>query len=821
MSQVKTDKEVKSQIKTYLEKQGYEITDGAKLPGKSGIEHTFDMLAQKDDGFTTYNIAICVTAGGDKDAEVADIFNFANKAYDTGIQGRVLIAIPELSEDAQQLAQKQRIKVINIEQMESMLEMKPPKSNQTPPPQTQDPVTFENKEQLVASLISRGYTVEEKAKIRGRSGLEYNFDVLAYTNTDQVSHSLGIDFIDGEEEVSLDKVSVFDTKAYEVGVDEKAIVISPALSPEAKQFAEHQRIKVFELNHNSAPRASVLTEPKPAPPEVQPPPMEIQPAPPVEEPDSLEERIAPLVKEPSPLEEKIAPLVQEPVKEEKKETPATESVRKRLMQGLQPEALQLIPEVMARRYGAIPMAISGNTLEVAMADPTDIFALEAFSALSRMRIQPVSASADEVRQAIDFNYKGYGEIEKQLSRVSVPDEEAAERMAFSTDTNAPLAQALNLIIEEAVKARSSDIHIEPEEDRLRVRYRIDGTLQDLMSLPLNIHLALLSRIKILSDLNIADRHRAQDGQFSVSAKGREIDIRVATTPTVTGEMAVLRLLDKSVAALGLTELGMLPDSKAKYEDMLKVPYGMLLTSGPTGAGKTTTLYASISSLDSLGRNIITIEDPAEYRFKDINQIQVNPQAGITFASGLRSILRLDPDIIMVGEIRDTETANIAVQAALTGHLMLSSVHASDAPGVLSRLTDLKVEPFLIASAVLGVIGQRMVRRVCRDCGHPIEAPLVEQMAYEKEMGEKVTEFVYGTGCKSCAYTGYSGRVGIFEILAMSDDVRSMVTNRVSGSEIRAQAIKEGMVTMMKDGMRKVKEGITTPSEVLRNAYSGD
>jgi len=773
MGQVKIDEELKSQVRDYLEKQGYGITEGAKLLGKSGIEHTFDMLAQKDDGFTTYNIAICVIAGGDMDSEVAAIFSFANKAYDTGIQGRVLIAIPELSQEAKQLAQKQRIKVIGVEQMESMLELKPQQ-----PAQPVEPLKFETKEQLVESLTSRGYSVEEKAKIRGRSGLEYNFDVLAYTNTGQVSHSLGIDFISGEEEVSLEEVSVFDTKAYEVGVDEKAIVISPRLSPEAKQFAEHQRIKVFELNHKPAPQA-VITEEKPA-----------------------------------PSEEKPAP-------EKKVEVPAAKPEQKHLRHAPQPEALQLIPEVMARRYGAIPLAISGNTLEVAMADPTDIFALEAFTALSRMRIKPVAASADAVREAVDFNYKGYGEIEKQLSRVYVSDDASAERLAISTDTNAPLAQALNLIIEEAVKARSSDIHIEPEEDRLRVRYRIDGTLQDLMSLPLNIHLALLSRIKILADLNIADRHRAQDGQFSVKAKGREIDIRVATSPTVTGEMAVLRLLDKSVAALGMAELGMLSENQAKYEAMLKIPYGMILTSGPTGAGKTTTLYASINSLDCLGRNIITIEDPAEYRFKDINQIQVNPQAGITFASGLRSILRLDPDVIMVGEIRDSETANIAVQAALTGHLMLSSVHASDSSSVLSRLIDLHVEPFLIASAVLGIIGQRMVRRVCPDCSHPIEAPLIEQMAYEKEMGEKRTEFVYGTGCKSCAYTGYIGRVGIFEIMAMSDIIRTMVTNRANSSEIRAQAIKEGMETMMKDGMRKVKEGITTPSEVLRNAYSGD
>jgi general secretion pathway protein E len=319
-------------------------------------------------------------------------------------------------------------------------------------------------------------------------------------------------------------------------------------------------------------------------------------------------------------------------------------------------------------------------------------------------------------------------------------------------------------------------------------------------------------------MNIADHFRPQDGQFSTEAKGRPIDVRVATAPTVWGETAVLRLLDKSLATLGLAELGMLPDSLEIYDRMLKVPYGMILISGPTGAGKTTTLYASINSLDTQGRNIITIEDPAEYRFKDINQIQVNSQAGITFASGLRSILRLDPDVILVGEIRDAETAHIAVQAALTGHMMLSSIHANEVAGVLARLLDLKIEPFLIASAVIGVVAQRMVRRICPDCSRLIEAPLVEQMAYEKEMGEKQTKFLYGTGCKSCSYTGYLGRTGIFEILSMSDSIREMVCNQANSSAIRAQALEEGMVSMGNDGMRKVKEGMTTPSEILRNAY---
>jgi len=463
--------------------------------------------------------------------------------------------------------------------------------------------------------------------------------------------------------------------------------------------------------------------------------------------------------------------------------------------------------------------VSGNALQVAMADPTDIFALEAFAAQSRMRVVPVQSTSKEIREAIDFNYKGYGEIEKQISRIFIPDETTDEGMAISATLDTPLTQALNLIVEEAVKARASDIHIEPEDDRLRIRYRIDGILQDMMSLPLNVRRSLISRIKILSDLNIADHQRPQDGQFTTTAKGREIDVRVAIAPTVWGEMGVLRLLDKSMAVIELQELGMMDQGLAKYKDMLKVPHGMILISGPTGAGKTTTLYASVNSLDKMGRNIITVEDPAEYRFKDINQIQVNVQAGITFASGLRSILRLDPDVILVGEIRDSETANIAVQAALTGHLMLSSIHANDTVGVLFRLLDLKIENFLISSSMIGVVAQRMVRRVCPDCAQPIEAPAMEQTAFEQELGEKQTKFMYGTGCKSCAYTGYLGRTGIFEILTMSDPIRMMITNKASSTEIKAQAVKEGMITLMKDGMRKAKAGVTTPTEVLRSAYT--
>ena len=487
----------------------------------------------------------------------------------------------------------------------------------------------------------------------------------------------------------------------------------------------------------------------------------------------------------------------------------------------EPEALQLIPEVMARKYNAIPLAIEGDALRVAMANPSDILAIEALASRSEMRISPEVASFEEIQEAIDFNYKAYDEIEKQVSNISLAAGANKEQVKFDTTVDAPVAQALTLIVDEAVKARTSDIHLQPEEDKLRVRYRIDGTLQDMFSLPLATAIPLISRIKILANMNIADHHRPQDGQFSVKTKGRLIDIRVGTIATVYGEMATLRLLDKSRALLALPELGFLPESLEKYESMLKVPYGMILASGPTGAGKTTTLYASVNGLDRVARNIITVEDPVEYRFKNINQIQVNPRAGLTFASGLRSILRLDPDVILVGEIRDPETANIAVQSALTGHLVLSSIHANDAVGVVLRLLDLGVEPFLVSSALIGVVAQRMVRRICPNCAQPTEVPMIEQMTYSKEIGEDRTKFLHGSGCKACASTGYRGRIGIYEILAISDEIRTLLLKEATTAQLREQTIKEGMTTLMRDGMLKVKKDITTPSEVLRNAYSAD
>ena len=484
----------------------------------------------------------------------------------------------------------------------------------------------------------------------------------------------------------------------------------------------------------------------------------------------------------------------------------------------EPEALQLIPEAMARKYAAIPLVIADNALRVAMANPEDIFALEALAAQSQMRIETERASAEEVQEAIDFNYKAYDELEKQISNISFPNKMLDERISLDTVSDAPVARALTLIIDEAVKSRASDIHLEPEEEKLRVRYRIDGVLHDMMSLPLSAHSALLSRVKILANMNIAE-HRPQDGQLSAKVRDREVDIRVATIETTYGEIATLRILDKLSSALSLSELGFSSASLALYEQMLKSSFGMILTSGPTGSGKTTTLYASINSLDCKGRKIVTVEDPIEYRFKDINQIQVNPRAGLTFSSGLRSIMRLDPDVILVGEIRDPETADIAVQAALTGHLVLSSVHANNAVSALFRLLDLGVPRFLIPASIIGVVSQRMLRRVCLHCGRSKPAPADALLAYFNELSEIQSEFVYGTGCNSCAHTGYRGRIAAFEILPIGHEIRNSLLNGADIDKLRAEAKGAGMVSMWRDGMLKAKEGITSPSEVLHSMFS--
>ena len=489
---------------------------------------------------------------------------------------------------------------------------------------------------------------------------------------------------------------------------------------------------------------------------------------------------------------------------------------------VQPAVLRLIPEAIARKWDIMPLRIEDNFLIVAMADPDNLYAIEDVRALSRMEVKVLHAALMDVQGAINLHYRAAGEIEKEIRHIlptAVEWVEADDRISSDLIAQAPIVRAVNLLVSQAVKDRASDIHIEPQQDRLRVRYRIDGILHDTLSLPLSVHGPMISRVKVLASMNIAERRRPQDGHFAVSVDGSDVDIRVATADTSWGEMAVLRVLDKAMSVMALPDLGFLPDSLKTYQRIIQSPFGMLLAAGPTGSGKTTTLYASINQLDSKERNIITIEDPVEYRFANINQMQVNPQADVTFARGLRATMRLDPDVILVGEIRDKETASIAIQAALTGHLVLSTVHANDSVGALFRLMDLGIEPFLITSALVGIIAQRLVRRVCPHCRILREVPEEERLIYEKEVGEKQAKFYHGTGCNFCALTGYHGRMGVYEVLVMSQEIRRLVLTGASADVIKAQVIKEGMVTMWRDGMLKVQAGHTTPREILRNVFA--
>jgi general secretion pathway protein E len=484
---------------------------------------------------------------------------------------------------------------------------------------------------------------------------------------------------------------------------------------------------------------------------------------------------------------------------------------------IQADVLHLVPEEIARKYTLVPMDIINDALVVVMADPEDIRAIEDVKAQAKMRVEVALGIPADIERAIDLNYRSSSEIKKQMDQLAPIVKEAEDVPVLAART--PIAETLDLLIAQAVKDRASDIHIEPQDNRLRIRYRIDGILHDRFSFPLTTQAQLVSRVKIMAGMNIAEQKHPQDGQFAIKLGGKDIDIRAATMATPYGERVALRILDKSLSLFTLSELGVLPDVLKRYKKILMSPLGMILVSGPTGSGKTTTLYASINQLDRNELNIMTIEDPIEYHFMDINQTQVNTKAGITFADGLRAIMRHDPDVILVGEIRDEDTATTAVQAALTGHLVLSSIHSNDAVGVLSRLIDLGVEPSLVSTTLIGVVAQRMVRRICTSCRVPYQLSAEEKAAYSEDLEQPPREFYKGTGCNLCVDTGFQGRTGLFEFLIMGDKIRMMLRSGASPSEIKAQAIAEGMVTMKHDGMLKVKEGITTVNEVLRSVFT--
>jgi type IV pilus assembly protein PilB len=484
-----------------------------------------------------------------------------------------------------------------------------------------------------------------------------------------------------------------------------------------------------------------------------------------------------------------------------------------------PEAAATLAEDVARTLGAIPVGRKGDVLRVAVSEPSTALRQKLVQASGR-KVELLLAPPSDVAWAIDQSYRALAGISQHVTAFQTieaarrSDEPAADLAA----EDAPVVHVVNLVITQALRDRSSDIHIEPQGERLRIRYRVDGALQEVLSLPQNMAAALVSRIKIMAGMNIVERRRAQDGQIALELDSRPVDIRVATTPTLWGEKAVLRLLDKSRPLYRLEDLGMPDDTHVEVSKLIRSPFGMVICAGPTGSGKTTTLYAGLTEINSPEANITTIEDPVEFVFPSINQIQINEQAGVTFAGGLRSILRQDPDVILVGEIRDVETARIAVQSALTGHLVLSSLHATDAASALQRFVDMGVESFLVASSVLGVISQRLVRRICPHCRVTYKPPPEELAFYREAGGPPKREFWRGDGCNYCSQTGYHDRMGVFELLRLTEEVKQMLIDRVPHGELRARSIAGGMRPLRTEAARLVSEDVTTIAEVIRKIY---
>jgi len=491
---------------------------------------------------------------------------------------------------------------------------------------------------------------------------------------------------------------------------------------------------------------------------------------------------------------------------------------------IDPEVISLIPEKTAIRLKLIPISKSDDELIVAMANPLDVYAIDFIRDHTKIkRIKSLLASEEGILNAIT-NYYELGEyddiIEKLGTEVIFKEDEDEEdsRKLEAISKEAPIIQLVNMLIVQGVKDRASDIHIEPNEKGLLVRFRIDGMLHDVRALPNTIKSAVISRIKILSKMDIAERRLPQDGRFQVQFGTREVDLRVSSIPVVFGEKVVLRLLDKSKGLIKLEHLGFIPEQLKEFKSIISQSYGIILLTGPTGSGKSTTLYAALNQVNSTEKNIITVEDPVEYKVNRINQIQVKPKINLTFANTLRSILRQDPDIIMIGEIRDAETAQIAVQAALTGHLVLSTLHTNDAASAITRLIDMDVETFLISSSVIGVIAQRLVRVICENCKEEYEPGkdvITGLHLKANSNGDGKVKLYRGAGCSLCKNTGYYGRTSIYELIVLDEEIRSLIISKASSNIIKDAAIKKGMKTLKEIGLQKVLQGITTIEEVLR------
>jgi type IV pilus assembly protein PilB len=485
---------------------------------------------------------------------------------------------------------------------------------------------------------------------------------------------------------------------------------------------------------------------------------------------------------------------------------------------IDPAAVGLVPEALLRRYTVLPVTGASGALVVAMADPTNVLAIDDLRAVTGMPIEPRVASAVDIEAAI----RRQASFDASVSDLA----ELAAEEALDDDTSAlesaaeeaPVIKLMNTVISRAVSDRASDIHIEPGERSLRVRFRIDGVLQDVMTSPRSIARAVVSRVKIMADLDISERRMPQDGRMSLRVSGNAIDVRVATLPSLYGEKVVLRILDKSQGIAPLPDLGFLDYNLDRYRDAYTRPHGAILVTGPTGSGKTTTLYSTLSEINQSAVNIITVEDPIEYRLSGITQVQTNRKVGLTFATALKSILRSDPDVVLIGEIRDPETAKIATEAALTGHLVLSTLHTNDAPSSLGRLSDMGVEPFLVASSVRAVVAQRLARMLCDRCKEVVEpdAKTIEHLGWNDVTPAGAVDSYGPVGCAACARTGYRGRISLNEVMIVNDEIRKLIVDRASTTDVKRAAMADGMQTLIHDGLAKVAMGLTSlEEEILR------
>ncbi|MFP3870411.1 MAG: GspE/PulE family protein [Syntrophobacteria bacterium] len=488
---------------------------------------------------------------------------------------------------------------------------------------------------------------------------------------------------------------------------------------------------------------------------------------------------------------------------------------------IDPNVIELVPERLARAYRALPLFKIGGTLTVAMVDPLNIVALDDLRVRTKCEIEPAISTEEKILRALDQYYKMDDSINKLIQDVvdegnaQVGSAELTQSRVIET-SEIPIIKLANVILQQAVRDGASDVHIEPAEKDVKVRYRIDGVLHQIRSLPKSMQEPIVSRFKVWAELDIAKKRTAQDGRFRLNVNGKKVEVRLSTFPTIYGENLVMRLLDPSAAILSLNQVGFAPKLLSTYTNLIKMTQGMVLVTGPTGSGKTTTLYATLHTISDPSLNIITVEDPVEYRLKLIRQTQVNPKAGVTFATGLRAIVRQDPDVIMVGEIRDLETAQMAMQASLTGHLVFSTLHTNEAPSAVTRLLDIGVEPFLVATAVTGILAQRLVRTVCPSCKEAYMPPIQTLEHFGVAEQAKGREFWRGRGCQACRFTGYRGRTALFELLTLTDSIKELIHERRSAVEIRKVALKsQALHPLLRDGMQKVVKGITTFDELAK------